>query len=570
MHRQTATTPLHLSRIAALAAASLALTGVMAAPSHAVSTEGSTAASPTVTSPVGTITWLEDCEAWITRNGMECGTLTAPMDYTNPSKGDVHLFMTRVPAKDQANKKGTIFINPGGPGEGGAQYTSFFAQILGDNTATHFDIIGIDPRGLGDSRPAFRCGNPQGPNVPAFPLKDSDIAPTNQANAAFREACLKHSGEIGKYMSTADLARDINLASELLGEDKINFAGISYGTHVAATLSNMFSHKVGAVAAISALDPQQWSTGYGNDSAKTPAFQRIGSTEGAREAWTAAMDQCVAVGPDKCDAAPTIKEDWDLLHRAGRLAVMNVDGTNMTYDEAARALTGKGYTPRGFVEGLDLVTLLAKSLRDQPIAPEERERLTEQLAKTARDAAVPQLGVPDDVLRDYVKDLPARDARSETPSSSIYNALAWQMTSLVGVLCGDTDNPTSDAALVDAQRRNRNILPGVGEVRTWQSGACVNWPLKAQNPYKGPFTASTQIPMLILQNEFDTATPYKLGALALQRQAPGSRIVLSKGGFGHAPYLDETCTKPYLDNYFMTGQVPDRDVACTPAKGLFD
>lgn len=553
--------------VAPLALSSLAVTFPL--PSVAAVQEGNTGTAKSVAadSKYGLV-WHEKCDEWVTLSGMECGTLTAPMDYTDPSKGDVSLFVTKVAAKDQDNKLGAIFINPGGPGGGGAQFTSFFARIAGEKAAEQFDFIGIDPRGTAMSTPRFDCGPMHGPDVPFFPLTSADRINTLEANKLFRQACVEQGNEIGKYMTTADLARDIDLARESLGEEKINFFGISYGTHVAATVANMFPEKVRTVAAVSAIDPVQWATGYQFDNVKTPAFQRIASANGAAEEWAAAFEECKKAGIEKCAAANTIDEDWKLLHDKGRHFTFTIDGRPMRYDDVTFALMSNGYIPGGVLQGLDLIHVAANQLRDEKSAPEVERSAAQLVSASRRNVG---LGVPVDVLAKFAPHVPLVTERNNRSGNlGAGKAIAWYSQSMLGVLCSDTMNPFDETQAFSAQERNRRILPGEGEGRTWQGGACMNWPLKGQNAYFGPFDKKTAAPMLIVQNEFDGATPYKLGALKLQQMSPGARMILTKGGYGHAPYLDGKCSKPYLEEYFTTGKVPAEDVVCTPDRGLFD
>lgn len=515
------------------------------------------------------IQWLDSCDDARSRRDIRCGYLIAPLDYNDHSKGDVKLFLKMLPAQDQANKKGTIFGNPGGPGAGGSRYTSFFANQLGESARKHFDVIGLDPRGLGKSTPRFDCGQSKGPYVPVFPLTEDDVVQTRKANENFQESCVAEGNEIGKYMTTADLARDINLAVDSLGEKHINFMGFSYGTFVGATLNSMFPEKVRTIAAIGAVDPVQWSTGYYFDGLRTPSFQRVRSADGAAELWAAAIAECEKVGPDTCEPADTIRQDWETLHEKGRDATLYVGGQKRDYAQITKDLATKAYMPSAIYTGLKLISSAGKQLRGEAV---DTRHLRELEAFVNKPSGSPGLGVP---LEETLPESSARSpwmphVRQQQRSSGGNKVLAWGSQGMVGVMCSDSMNPVEPEVLIDAQRRNREILPGEGEFRTWQSAACVNWPFKPQDAYRGPFTKTSNASMLILSNEFDGATPYKQGALKLREMTPNSKLILVKGGFGHAPYKYKECSRKYLDDYFMTGQTPQNDVVCTPRKGLFD
>src|SRR4051794_31449400 len=49
-------------------------------------------------------------------NHLECGTLTVPVDYKNPSGPTIDIAVNRAPARDADNRIGPLLVNPGGPG----------------------------------------------------------------------------------------------------------------------------------------------------------------------------------------------------------------------------------------------------------------------------------------------------------------------------------------------------------------------------------------------------------------------------------------------------------------------
>lgn len=551
---------------AVLALASIVLT--TAQPSLAAPTEATEHSATFSPSPQHGLTWDTPCPQWAIDREHECGTLTVPMDYFDPSKGDIELFVTKRPADDQDNKMGTLFTNPGGPGVPGAQYTRFFAKYSGEDTRKHFDIIGIDPRGLPSSSHPFFCGYAKGPRVPVFPLNTNDYVDMQEGNKIFRDECVKKGNEIGNYMSAADLARDINLANDSLGEDKINFSGVSYGTHVATTLANMFPNKIRTVAAISALDPVQWTTGYGLDGLRTPAFQRVGSADGAKATWAAAIDACEKAGVEKCAVAETIREDWDLLHAEGRDATFHIGRKKFTYDTLADELVWFGYLPDTIRLGLNYVSSAASQLRGEEV----NDVVEKEVASFANPSRhINRLGVPEVELADD-PDAALREGMGDSAIANLQRGfvLAWSDQPMMGIMCGETINPVDPTQMIGAQQRNRELVPGEGESRSWYGAACINWPFKGQNAYKGPFNKKPSAPMLIIQNEYDTATPYRLGAKKLHEMTPDSRMILLKDGFGHAAYRSERCSISHLNEYFMTGNVPDQDLVCSPEEKLFE
>jgi hypothetical protein len=96
----------------ALAAAVLAWVGVMA---------GSASASPTK------IAWSKCYSAL---GPFECGTVQVPLDYDSPNGATISLALVRLPATDPAHRIGSLFLNPGGPGGSGVDFTLFAGPVL--------------------------------------------------------------------------------------------------------------------------------------------------------------------------------------------------------------------------------------------------------------------------------------------------------------------------------------------------------------------------------------------------------------------------------------------------------
>ena len=87
------------------------------------------------------------------RTGDECARVTVPLDYQHPDGQSIRLAVLKVPAQDQAHKVGALVVNPGGPGGSGVDYAANASAYFGGPLRQNYDIVGFDPRGVGDSDP---------------------------------------------------------------------------------------------------------------------------------------------------------------------------------------------------------------------------------------------------------------------------------------------------------------------------------------------------------------------------------------------------------------------------------
>jgi pimeloyl-ACP methyl ester carboxylesterase len=190
--------------------------------------------------------------------GVQTGHLEVPIDYDDPSKGTIDLFMARHLATDPAKRIGTLLVNPGGPGFGGSDYGIYADQVYSEALLTHFDILGWDPRGTGLSEPAIDCIDDYdeyfGPTdiTPDTPDERQQIIDLAKD---FEEQCATKNAEILQFVGTNSSAADMNAIREALGEETITYFGFSYGSELGATWATLFPDTVRAAVLDGAADP---------------------------------------------------------------------------------------------------------------------------------------------------------------------------------------------------------------------------------------------------------------------------------------------------------------------------
>jgi pimeloyl-ACP methyl ester carboxylesterase len=194
-----------------------------------------------------------DCDG-----GFQCASATVPLDYEKPRDRMIEVALIRLPAADQANRIGSLFLNPGGPGESGIEFVrtappgafQLFAQ---------FDIIGFDPRGLGASRPAVRdCGGDPSFEIPMPRPTDTDQREFLVEAGTYAKRCRQLNGELLSHLSSANVARDLDLLRAAVGDERLNYIGISYGGVIGATYASLFPGRTRTMVLDSPIDVQSY------------------------------------------------------------------------------------------------------------------------------------------------------------------------------------------------------------------------------------------------------------------------------------------------------------------------
>jgi pimeloyl-ACP methyl ester carboxylesterase len=188
---------------------------------------------------------------------LDCGTLTVPRDHDDPSSDTFELALVRHLAREPDRRIGSLLVNPGGPGYGGTFLAEQAPFIYSSEILDRFDIIGFDPRGTGDSRPAIDCVDDYDPwlGLDASPDDSAERAALIAAEQNFVDGCIARSGEILPFVSTDAAARDMDLIRRALGEKQISYFGFSYGSELGAVWATLFPRTVRAAVLDGAVDP---------------------------------------------------------------------------------------------------------------------------------------------------------------------------------------------------------------------------------------------------------------------------------------------------------------------------
>jgi pimeloyl-ACP methyl ester carboxylesterase len=407
--------------------------------------------------------------------------------------------------------------------------------IFSDEVRARFDIIGFDPRGVGASTPlqCFASGAEESralAGVPFFPFKQGEIGPFAAAFARFGQACLRNAGPIIRHMSTANVARDLDLLRRAVGDAGLTYDGVSYGSFLGTTYANLFPGKVRALVVDGVLDPIAWTTGRPPAGASLPFSNRLGSAHGADDALHQFLVQCDAAGPRHCAFAPGAVQKFARLDaRARTRPVVDTSGTTLPYDVFNTILLGEMYDNSGW-------SRVAEDLED-----------FYQASVLGHASPAPGAGGP---------------ARAWQRSAFAYGRFDYDngFDAFLGVSCSDSLNPTDPFAWQRATQRQAQTAPIFAVNWTWASGPCASWPVTDEDRYLGPFDRTTRKPVLVIGNLHDPATPYH-GARTVADLLPGARL-LTLNGTGHVSWVQSRCIDARVTRYLVDGALPPAGTVC--------
>ena len=226
------------ARFVALAAAVAAVVATLTAGPAA----GSVAAGGS--GVIGDIRW----RACPGQPAVSCGTLTLPVDWSEPGGATFELAVSRRPAGDPARRVGALLVNPGGPGGSGIDFAFAAASVFSPELLQRFDIIGVDPRGVARSHPVVcsveALSRPGDTPLPRSQVEFDGLIAFNRQLAA---DCRSHTGPLYDHVDSVSVARDLDAVRAALGEETLNWYGASYGTLMGQMYAELFPGRIRAM-----------------------------------------------------------------------------------------------------------------------------------------------------------------------------------------------------------------------------------------------------------------------------------------------------------------------------------
>ncbi|CAM5636688.1 peptidase [Streptomyces purpurascens] len=454
----------------------------------------------------GRIAWAP-CESPSGEGTFDCATVKVPVDWKRPKGATFELALARHRATDPARRIGSLLVNPGGPGGSGVDFAFRAPDSFSPELLERFDIVGFDPRGVGRSNPVV-CDRDRvnAQNALLYPDGAASFAALRAANRALGESCRDLTGPLADHMDTGSVVRDMEAIRAGLGEKRISYYGVSYGTAVGQQYAERYPHRVRAMTLDSNMDHSLGAWGF----QKTEAVG-VEESYGQFADWCARTPSCALHGRDA-------RALFDSLYKraeAGELVVPGDPPQPVAPWEVQTIAHRSGYDPASWFD-------FAQALADL-------------------DAGAPAAAR---MLRKY-------GAPMEYPFNS--------------VMCQDYDLGVDSYRTLARFQRELGRLAPVTRFSplgwTVQTG-CQGWPSEVSNPQRRLDVDGTP-PILLTNSRYDPATPHSWGANAA-RQIGREAVFLTYDGVGHGDYWLSPCARDAIDTYLVTLKTP-RDGTHCPA-----
>lgn len=452
---------------------------------------------------------------WRDCGDADCTTFEVPLDYQDPKGDRVELAMTKVRARGESI--GSLFVNPGGPGGSAFEYAKAADYIVSDQIRESFDVVGVDPRGVGQSE-TIRCFTDEqiDAQISADGSPDSELEESRLIlDAGFiGAACKNKNNPLIAHMSTVEVAKDMDIARALVGDPVMNLLGKSYGTAIGTTYIALFPDRVGRMV----------------------------------------LDGVLPTHLNQLELTQAQAQEFEVLLRYF---------VSDCLEQSDCPLTGS------VDQGVQQIQQFLSDLDSQPLMGDNERELTQSLATFA---IVSYLYFPEYDFPDLRSGLTA--AMNQGDPNPLLKLLDQRISR--GPDGRYTDNSTDAFYAVscldypvtqniDEVRDFANQLaissPTFGESFGWGALACKDWPYAAQQ--KVDIVANTSTPIMLVGTENDPATPLQW-AEEVATKLGNAELVIWKGGYNHTAYLEANeCVTDRVDAYLLEGTIsPGTTTTC--------
>ena len=450
--------------------------------------------------------------AWTACGGAVCSWVRVPVDYAKP-KGDTIRLRVKFRPAESHHRIGSLLINPGGPGGSGVDFVGPFIKQAGQSLLEAYDVVGFDPRGVGQSAPLTCLSDRAFDRYNELDPTPDDPAEIDALDKGFRsvgKACVKGSGELAAHVSTAENARDLDILRALMGEKDLDYYGASYGTQLGATYASMFPKSVGSMVLDGAVDPE-----------RSKERQGYGQAKGFENALRSFLKSCF-----KKDVCPLGKDAGDAEDRIVAL-LAQLD------DKPIRTRGERDLTENAAIYGL------AYAMYDR----KAWSVLTTGLDRASFGDGTIMLALSDQYFGRK------NDGTYLDNGSRVVNAIR----------CLDFPKAPSDTTIEGLLPSYEKAAPVFGAAMAWTAGECRDWPVKS-TPQQ-PIDAKGAPPIMVVGTTRDPATPYSW-AKSLAKELD-TKLLVTRVGDGHTGYgVGNACVDKAVDAFLVKGTKSKPGLRC--------
>ncbi|MBT2444880.1 alpha/beta fold hydrolase [Streptomyces sp. ISL-36] len=446
----------------------------------------------------------------------ECAFMDAPLDYDEPDGETFELALIRARAADPQNRIGSLVFNFGGPGGSGLTALPSFASHY-EKLRSRYDLVSFDPRGVGRSEDVECATDKELDAYYALDFSPDDAAEEralSDAEKKYAAGCEEQSGRMLPYVGTENAARDLDLMREVLGDDKLYYFGVSYGTELGGVYAHLFPKKVGRALFDAVVDPSS-----GTESGA------LAQAKGFQLALDNFAKDCVARG-DACALPGSTVDEIEsfitgLLAELDKKPIPGIGDRELTQSHAVNGIAQALYSRQYW-----------------------------QYLEQALDAADGGDGA---LLLSFSDSMNGRN------QNGVYNSLQAANTA---VNCVDFKERYTLGQAKEHLSEFRRASPVFGDFMGWSLAGCSDWPVPGVWD-RLDVSAPGAAPILVLGTTGDPATPYEGTRAMVNALGKGVGVELTYDGEGHGAYNSgNACVQNTVNAYFLDGKVPASGTVC--------
>ncbi|MEU5023152.1 alpha/beta hydrolase [Streptomyces milbemycinicus] len=447
----------------------------------------------------------------------QCSTMRVPLDYAKPDGATIDLALIRSEATDQSKRIGSLIFNFGGPGGSGVSTLPGFGADY-QRLRARYDLVSFDPRGVGESA-GVKCLSDKEADasdaVDGSPDDAAELAAATADQKNFVDACEKNSAKVLPHVDTVSAARDMDLMRQVLGDKKLHYFGISYGTELGGVYAHLYPKNVGRAVFDAVVDPTE-----------DPERGNFGQAKGFQLALDNYLKDCAKKGltcplgsdPDKAE-----KTIISLLKRLDKNPLPTRSGRELTQDQAVGGIAAALYSK----DSWQYLTM----------------GLTEALQAKQGN-----------ILLLMSDSMAGRDENGHYSNIGPAN---------VAINCVDDKQRYTVADVKAKLPEYRKASPVFGEFLAWGMLSCQDWPVAGKTDHP-EVSAPGSAPILVVGNTGDPATPYEGARKMAKGLGEGVGVELTNKGEGHGAYNGGSkCTTAVVDDYLLNGKVPADGKVCS-------